>query len=532
MPTVPRRQTTELQTAPIPGRSQGSTPSLAAFGGGPAVNKAFDASRELADTGIDIETVNLKRKALAEDEYQKFQDEQKKNADEVMVRDIDLGLSQEETRIALAVKNMQGRDAAGASDYAALEWEKADQNAKNQATNPEQIEEIEKRSVQRYANLNRIAQVHTDEALRKHDDEMSAQYLKALDEQSALSYQDPEVLGRNRTIKKFAIEQYARRAGLDKAWVDEEVKRQNSASHVAVMSRMLTDGRQDLADKYDKQFSREIQDKDLPILDKVRRQTAEDKKDAEDNQERVLMLGTWPDEKRPQGIPKVGLDEIESLYARGQIKTPLYEKLRGKILNINDDPSIPVAEKTKVLNDVVQKFVSLGGQTTPTGTPKGAIQVDRGFFKGDITNEQIKDFRDAVIKNTRYLPADLQQSMLLVTEKALIESQPEKKGMMSSFIQSIANMNVSSATLTQAMTAALPIFNRKTSSTDAFKKLADIKERAAVATNPNVTRYQEGQMLTKGTTVQYNGRPVILPNNFVVRSVDKETGDIVFEPAK
>jgi len=522
MPTVPRITNTELLTKALPSQKQGTTPDLAAFGGGSAVTEAFKAGRELIDTGVDINVMEQKRRAAAENEFLKFQAEEKKKADEVLVRDADLGMSEDETRIGIDMKNMKGREAAGTVDYVDSEWKKSTQRAMAQAVNDEQKDAIQKISAQRYASLNKAAQEHTYTALKEHDEEMSETLIDTTKEQSSLNYDKPDLVARNFYVMAEERRKEGLRQGKDKTVVDADIAKDRSQTHAAIMERMIVDGKDDLAKAYGEKWNKEIQQDELKYLEAVRKTTKESRTEVYENLERTLFLGTLPDSIRPPNVSKVGLDEALTLLSKDVIKLSTYNMLKSQILNVYDDPTIPVEEKVKKQWEINDMFQDLGGEVSVQGMPTTTLEPG--------TYEKIKALREKVIESKRYLPKEFQESILRNSERALIKSNPEKMGLFKSLVDSLKNiMGSVSPSSVLYLTQGLQIFNKGVSVQQAVEKVTELKQKAAITANPNLTRYKTGQILPKGTTVQYKGKPVILPESGVIKSIDEETGSIDFE---
>lgn len=518
MPQVPRRRDTELQTVPLPGQRQTRTPSLGAFGGGEATSRAFEAGRDLVNTGIRLEAGRQKEVAAQNEEAEKaFQESMKQErefANEVMIRDVDLDLSKAETMISMEARKLQGRDAAKAPDFVAMEWARASENAVKQATNDEQRLMIEKIAAQRAQSLNRVAQSHMSEALKKHDDEMSAQYLKAQDEQASVNSTDQDMVDRAHAIKKFEIEKMGKRLGMGDDWIKLETARQRSKTHAAVLERMIVDGNDEAAKAYDEKHNKEIQQDELNMLAKIRKTSKESKAEAKENLMRTLFLGTFSDDKRPPNIPKVGLDDAQTLLAQGVIDVGDYKLLEAKITNINDDKAIPAEDRMAAQLEVIEAFEELGGKVKGS-KPTGELKAEKTFGR-DLTREQIQGFRNMLIEKTRYLPETFQEEFLKNTNKAAIANEPEKMAVWSALASSLQDIGVPPAIRARTMKDALSIFEKDILFNKAEEKLFNLKEKAVREMNPNRSKYYLEQILTiRGIPVKVvgfdaDGEPMIM----------------------
>lgn len=520
MPTVPRRRDTELQTAPLPGQRQTRTPGLGAFGGGEATSQAFRAGRDMVDTGIKLEAGRQKevatQNAEAEKAFQESMKQEREFANEVMIRDVDLDLSKAETLISMEAKKLQGRDAAKAPDFVAMEWARTAENAVKQATNDEQRLMIEKIAAQRGQSLNRVAQSHMSEALKKHDDEMSAQYLKAQDEQASVNYADPDIVDRAHAIKKFEIEKMGKRLGMGADWVKLETARQRSKTHAAVLERMIVDGNDEAAKAYDAKWNKEIQQDELNMLAKIRKTSKESKAEAKENKMRILFLGTFPDNIRPSNVPKVGLDEIRTLLAQGEIDVGEYKLLETKITNVNDDPTIPSEDRIAAQLEVIDAFEALAGKgKVKGGKPTEELEAEKTWGP-DLTREQIQGFRNLLIEKTRYLPESFQNEFLKNTNKAALANESDKMAVWSALAASLQDIGVPPAIRVRTMKDALSIFEKDILFNKAEEKLFNLKEKAVREMNPNRSKYYLEQILTiRGIPVKVvgfdaDGEPMIM----------------------
>ncbi len=117
----------------------------------------------------------------------------------------------------------------------------------------------------------------------------------------------------------------------------------------------------------------------------------------------------------------------------------------------------------------------------------------------DISADQIKSIRTKVLKNQGYLPKEFQKSILLNTEKALLEAQPEKRQMFGNFMDSLRVAAAASpAVVGSSVVTALSIFNKSTSLDQAAETIEKEKTKLHVAANPNRSKYIEGRVYPIG----------------------------------
>lgn len=486
MPSVPRR-TAPVSPGAIP-RVRVSTDAPAeAFGAGPSSSRVFDAARGLAQTGQEIVTADQRRRSVAEAEFLRFQEEEKRKADEVIVRDADLFLAQRETQRSIEIRNMRGRAAAGAVDFVESQWAKDVEEAQKMVFNDEQRFALEKIAANRYATLNRSAQIHTDTALREYDDEQAEVYIRAHQEQAAQNYSDPDVVGRSLFIQDREVEKTGARLGKSPEWIALTKAQKRSQTHAKILERMLVDGQDDAAKAYEQKVKGEILDDELGTLAKVRKETDVRRKENKDALERELYIRMM---ERDLDLPAVN-----ALLASGQIDIPFYEKLRGRILSVNDDPAIPGQEKTKRLFEVMNRFSELNG----AGVDIESQKIESVASGNRL--DQLKAFRAFVAESAPYLTEAQEKAFYRFTQKDFDDATAGKVGAFRSLMRMLSD-SFSRAPAAIAPIAgpilqkAMGIFEQSVSVANAMETTQILKDETAVATNPNRSRYAIGQVIS------------------------------------
>lgn len=251
--TVPVEQR-QVQVGAIPsapGGDQFSTSVPAEATGGGAAGQAIDSFGDKAADVVD-----------------QYAAEQAKKANETAMTGLDLQASQAQTRIELAAKKMQGKDAAGAVDYAADQWAQVQKSIKSQAANDQQSEGISKILGLRSADIDRVVQQHASSELQKFDQDQSETYIQAQAEQAIDNYQDPDRVAQARGLQNDEIQRLGDRHGWSPEQIALKQKDTGSLTNTAVVTRMLDNGDYDAAQNFYDQNKANFDAKDVLVVEK------------------------------------------------------------------------------------------------------------------------------------------------------------------------------------------------------------------------------------------------------------------------
>lgn len=271
MPITVPVQERQVQVGAIPsapGGPQFSTSVPAEATGGGAAGQAIDSFGDKAGDVVD-----------------QYAAEEAKKANETAMTGLDLQASQAQTRIELAAKKMQGKDAAGAPDFAAQEWGKVQSDLKSQAANPAQAEGISKILGLRSADIDRVVQQHASSELQKFDQDQSETYIQAQAEQALDNYQDPDRVAQARQLQNDEIERMGNRHGWSPEQIALKQKDTGSLTNTAVVTRMLDNGDYDAAQNFYDQNKDNFDAKDVLTVEKQ----------LEDGKVKAKGIATWSD---------------------------------------------------------------------------------------------------------------------------------------------------------------------------------------------------------------------------------------------
>lgn len=252
MPQVPRYDSPQVQSAALPNVKVNTEAPLSAFGGGQAVAQAGEATRGLGKQVFDI--------AQAE----------KKKADDIAFMDADLEALKAKTDLEIQAKNMQGKDAAGASDYVSKEWQTRASKIKDSLTNDDQRMAVDKALARHYEDLNRTVQVHQNDEFQKYDLSQTLSYVDHSRQEAVENYKDPARIEQSLYNQQAAVTKLLSRKGIEEGSptaikMREEVE---SKTHTEVINRMLADQNDIAAEQYWNKNKDKIHDKEHDSLAK------------------------------------------------------------------------------------------------------------------------------------------------------------------------------------------------------------------------------------------------------------------------
>ena len=224
MPTVPQEQRKiQAEVAPVGAAlpQLSGNVSQEAFGGGAAGRAIGEGFGKVAKT--------------AEEIGEQF----RKAAHESAMTGFDLELSQEQTRIEVAAKQIKGKDAAGTLDFIDSEWAKVSENLRKKAANGDQQAGVSKLLSARYQSLNRVGQTHAAAEMDAFDKVQSETYQKQVLNEALQNREDPERVGLALSLQAQEIERLGSRNGLTPEIIAAQKREVGSASRLAILNSYL-----------------------------------------------------------------------------------------------------------------------------------------------------------------------------------------------------------------------------------------------------------------------------------------------------
>lgn len=218
MPTVPRYDSPQIRTAPLPGVRATPNAPEEAFGAGPSFDR-------LVDTGMRI-----------------FEEEKRK-ADQVAVMDADRRLAEMETSLQYdpntGAMNRKGKDVLGIPDEVKEKWDKGVQEIGKSLSDGTQRAAFTQRVAARWPSLNGNIQRHVSSEISNYDTQATSSFIDNEREAAVANFLDPRRMDLSISRQKDALDQHAQRNGLPKEWIRENAAKYESATRRAVIARML-----------------------------------------------------------------------------------------------------------------------------------------------------------------------------------------------------------------------------------------------------------------------------------------------------
>lgn len=468
MPTVPRYSKPAVEQRPIPDSRTSTDLPVESFGGGRGLERATGAAHDLLEGAMDI-YANEKRKA-----------------DEIAIRDADIATAELANDVERGVKNLKGKDAAGAADYANEAWQKGMDKIAPTLKNDNQRIAADRISRARRLQLDDATQVHMASEFKRYDNQQFQSAIELYRNEGSMKYNRPNAVANSIFQQESEIDRYGERNNLPPEWMASEKAKARSATYRDVLERMEVDGNHALAKEYEKGVNKYILPDDVAILDKVRREEKVRKAEMESEFERQSYLLL-----KDSTVPDAGkIQAIDNLLRAGKIKLPMAEKMKGWVLDTFNDSEIPVEKKVSKYNDLVTAFTELDGvKTDKNGHPVSAAEGN------DL--ETISKFRQQVAASKRYLTKDQYSKMIELTEADYDAARAPKKNMFES-LRSILPLLPSLAPAMQLslMQRGMEIFDKKVTPQQAADTVTKLKEEAVVAGNPRRAKYVVGQRVT------------------------------------
>lgn len=230
MPRVPGIQR-QNEVGGIPKVRYSGGASIENFGGGQAAQNVGEAFSGAVQAG------------------QGIYDNAKKRANDTAFFDADLKASELEQRLELGIKEMRGKDSAGAPDYVSKEWEKGIAEI-TKDMNSDVRNRFDRSSKMRLNSLNKVSNVHAFSEIDKYEDTQNLAYQEQVRREVYANAGDAERLAMSIAQQEAAIEKNAEKYGLSDAVKSLQKKDAISKTHLTSLNGLLDTGQFDLATEY------------------------------------------------------------------------------------------------------------------------------------------------------------------------------------------------------------------------------------------------------------------------------------------
>lgn len=288
MPKVPVSGGPQVQEAALPDITDRRQLSADVLGGGESAQRLGQAV---------VSTVG---------EFNDFFAEQKKIADDTAVLDADNQIAVAQNEILGKTKEMRGKNAAGANEFATGEWDSRVDEIRGTLKNDDQRVAFDNAVAQRKVQLDRNVMNHSSGELQKYHNEVykSAKDLAAND--AVTNWDDPDVVIGAVNRQKTLIKDFAQKNGKSQEWIEQQTLAATSNTHTGVINAMLDAEQHRDAKKYFADNKKEI--------------SAQDQDDIRDALETSGLLGR--SQENTDDIMSKGLNQTKSIELARKIKDP------------------------------------------------------------------------------------------------------------------------------------------------------------------------------------------------------------------
>jgi hypothetical protein len=239
MPTVPTYGDNVVRQRPYPDARVTPSAPAEAFGGGRASEERItNAAVGLIDTG------------------QQLYLHEKKKADDLATTDAYNKTLQLKNDLfwnpQSGAMTRRGKDAFGVVDEYGSKFDEAADQIQSSLSNNEQRDMYEKMRLHVKTELLDQLEKHTFQESKAYDDQTTEAGINAQRDNAVLNYNDPAAVAGSLNMQKALLVAHAQRNGLseDSDAVKEKLSQVTSATHAAVMERMLFNGQLGLAQNY------------------------------------------------------------------------------------------------------------------------------------------------------------------------------------------------------------------------------------------------------------------------------------------
>ena len=473
MPKVPVYNQ-RVEEAGIPSVRQSPEASLGTFGGGPIVERTNQSATDLFKTMGEL--------ALKE----------KQKADEVAVLNADLQLSQRQSQREQETSTMMGRNAFEAPDKVKANWDKDVNEIAGTLSNEEQRMAYRNKSLARSIQLNEYVTKHVTGELNKYDRDTTEAYVSNAQRDASQNAYDPTRIEASLIQQVGALRQYGERTGQSPEQIKKNILDSIQTTHLGVVDRLISNEDFDIAESYlnntEGNLSGDQVRQAKSLIESGRNKAKEKKKLNDDELEKELFIRTLPDSKNP-----VTLSELNNLAKSSKIDRPTYDLFVNRLVKVNDDPTIPVTEKTSKLYEIANKFMELNGNGWGNAEVNEETFMPETEAKGNRLDD-LKEFRKMVSEAAPYLTKEQERAFYLYTQNDYNESMSAKIGIMKSLMNYISSLDLKSAGV-----FLTPFLNTLSPSVPVKKSMETaqiLKDQAVVTANPKRTAYKVGDIIS------------------------------------
>lgn len=235
MPTPPRYNQ-RVKQAPLPTVRTSPDASAEAFGGGESARRLSTATRGLGEEALKIGLYERER------------------ADNLSFQSNDMSLSELQTQIEVESKKMQGKNAAGAIDYANKTWQDGYKEIEKNIPNDRVKAMVGKSAMTRYESLNKSVQLHMANEFNKYDTAQTEAYIANARIEGGTHYKEPDRIAQSLIQQEGAIQKQAVRMGWDEEITKKKIFDATSKTHADVLSNMLLNGESKMAQEYHEKY--------------------------------------------------------------------------------------------------------------------------------------------------------------------------------------------------------------------------------------------------------------------------------------
>ncbi len=478
MPTVPRKTGQAVAPGRIPETRTRSGVPIEAFGGGRRLDRQSAIARETL--GLAFKISESERKELEETKRKA-----KEDMDKMLFLDADLQAAELQNNLDLKVRDMKGRDAAGAMEFINDGWEKGTEEISSTLFNQDQKNAFSMAAQKRFLSLSKGTAIHMDVQFDKYSEGLRKSSMKVSQEQAAINYTDPEFVAEQFDKQAALISSFAEQEGKGKEWEENEIAKSRSRTHSEIITRMMFDGQIELATEYEKSVKDEIRNDDLASIRRLRTEEKRLRRSNNDNFHRTL----WKRESEDD----LSNEQVDDMFFSGQINKPLWSQLKTAINKNYDDDAISDENKTTKYFEALDRYAKLSGASVD----KTNKIVKRAK---DAQLDELQEFRDWMGENKGFFTRPQYRELINFTEQNYTEAREGKLGMWASLRQKLEGLTNNRQLMALALSRAFgPMFNPAATPVQAQQIADETVEAAVVNANPNRTQYKIGQILNLPT---------------------------------
>lgn len=372
MPTVPRYNEEQINTAKLGSAKFTETAAIESFGGGKA--NAAEAGLEVAKS------------------VDKIYQNEKQKADQMAIQNAENQLTQLENNLLYDEKtgalNKKGANSFETGTTTMEDYKKKSREIYEGLGNDKQKLAFENLAGNRAGSIDRRVQSHIATERTRYDDQITSSSIRNEQNAAIKAYMDPERINLSIANQEKALRQFGERNGIPKEEIDSKLSEVLSKTHAGVISRLLDDDNDMGAEAYYKVNEKNITDADSII---------NVKKALEDGSTRGKS------QRFVDGILKKGMSESAALEQARKIESP---KLRDATMtriqneyNMRDNAKRASMEKVHIsaLNNIdsgnVNDLTKIPGWNSMTENQRASLQsYAKNKAAGSSTITDIKTY--------------------------------------------------------------------------------------------------------------------------------------------